>query len=135
MKSFFTYWLWPNPAGWHYQDQRVVVLLVISIVLILLSFLFRRLRAYCSGSVTRQLMSSWPSASLWFGGIALLLTVSRVETIQFLSMRVLWALWVLFLGLYCMLQIVQFRRRHYTIIKQTSVFDEREKYLPKRKVR
>ena len=135
MKSFFTYWLWPNPAGWHYQDSRVLVLLAVSVGLILFSFILRTLRSRLSNSVTRQLVSGWPSASFWFGIVALVLTVSRVETIQFLSMRVLWALWAFFLVCYVLVQVVQFRRRHYTIVRQMHVVDERDKYLPRRKVR
>lgn len=110
-----------------------MVLLAVSFALLLLSFVFRILRSRSSNSITRSLVSGWPSAAFWFGVVALLFTVSRVETIQFLSMRVLWALWVLFLLLYVLIQFVQFRRRHYTIVKQAHVIDEREKYLPKKK--
>lgn len=135
MQKFFSYWLWPNPAGWHYEDHRVIVLLTLSIGLILASFVLRHLRHRSSNSVTRSIMSGWPTASVWFGIVALVLTVSRVETIQFLSMRFLWAFWLLFIVLYVFIQFLQFRRRHYTVIQQSHVIDEREKYLPKRKVR
>ncbi len=131
--QFLRYWLWPNPAGWHYQDSRVLLLLCVSIGLILLSFAIRFWRTRLPGSVTRTLTSGWSLASLWFGIVALVLTVSRVETIQFLSMRLLWAVWILFLALYVLLQVVQFKRRHYTVVKQAHIIDEREKYLPKRK--
>ena len=133
MKPFFVYWFWPNPAGWYYQDGRVLVLLGISIGLLLLSFVLRVLRPRLTNAVTRSLMSGWPSVIFWFGIVALLLTVSRVETIQFLSMRVLWALWIFLLACYFILQIVQFRRRHYTVVRQAHSIDEREKYLPRKK--
>ncbi len=135
MKQFFSYWLWPNPAGWHYEDSRVMALLALSIGLIVLCFVIGRVRHRMKNPITRSLTAGWPTASLWFGIVALVLTVSRVETIQFLSMRLIWAFWLLSLGLYIFFQMLQFRRRHYTVIQQSQVIDEREKYLPKKRVR
>ena len=112
-----------------------MALLALSIVLIVLSFVIGRVRHRIGNPITRSLMSGWPTAALWFGIVALFLTVSRVETIQFLSMRLLWAFWLLFLVLYVALQFLQFRRRHYTVVQKSHVIDERERYLPKRKVR
>ncbi len=132
MKSFLIYWLWPNPAGWHYGDQRVMVLLGVSVLLIVVSFIIRCVRPRFTNAITRHLTSSWSLASFWFGVVALLLVVCRTEMIQFLSMRVLWAVWALLLGLYALFQMLQFRRRHYTMIKQTRVVDERDKYLPRK---
>jgi hypothetical protein len=48
-------------------------------------------------------------------------------------MRLLWAFWFLAFLLYVVLQFLSFRRRHYTVMERTTVIDEREKYLPKRK--
>ncbi len=131
--QFLSYWLWPNPAGWHYEDGRVTALLVFSIVMIVLSFVVSRWRQSNKNPVTRSLSKGWPYAFFWFGFIALILTISRVETIQFLSMRLLWAVWFAFVVLYVFLQFIQFRRRHYTVVKQAHIVDEREKYLPKPK--
>lgn len=131
--QFLSYWFWPNPAGWHYTDTRVMTLLVVAVVMIVLSFVIGRLRSGSKNPITRTLSKSWPLASFWFGFVALILTVSRVETIQFLSMRILWALWLVFLLLYVLLQFIQFQRRHYTVVKQAHVVDERDKYLPTRK--
>lgn len=83
--------------------------------------------------ITRNLSSSWSSALFWFGFVAAFLIVSRVETIQFLSMRLLWLFWGLFAALYVFFQILNFRRRHYTVLERAQVIDEREKYLPKSK--
>ncbi len=135
MTYFLSYWFWPNPAGWHYHDARVETLLIVSATLVVLSFVISRWRARNANPITRNLSKSWSSASFWFGFVALILTVSRVETIQFLSMRILWALWFLFLALFVLLQIVQFQRRHYTVVKRAHVADERDRYLPKKKVR
>lgn len=130
---FFSYWLWPNPAGWSYQDTRVEVLLLLSFVLIASSFFIGRWRTKQKNPITRNLSSGWSTAALWFGLVSLVLTISRVEMIQFMSMRLLWALWFLVLVLYMFLQFVQFRRRHYTVLERTQVVDERDKYLPRKK--
>ncbi len=131
--QFLSYWFWPNPAGWHYLDTRVTSLIIVSLVLVALSFVIGQLRVRSKNPVTRTLTKGWPLASFWFGFVALVLTISRVETIQFLSMRVLWFLWFLCLALYVLVQCIQFSRRHYTVVKQAHIVDEREKYLPKAK--
>ncbi len=133
MQQFFSYWLWPNPAGWHYGDTRVLTFIIIAVLLVIASFVIGRIRSSRTNPITRSLMTSWPSASFWFGVSALVLIVSRVETIQFLSMRLLWIVWVLFLFLFVLFQFLQFRRRHYTVVGRTQIIDEREKYLPRKK--
>ena len=125
------YWLWPNPGGWHYSDPKIKILLAICAGLVVLSFLIRLWRSSRSNPITKALSKSWSSALFWFGIVGGILVVSRVETIQFLSMRLLWALWALAFALYVLFQILQFRRRHYTVLERTRVIDEREKYLPR----
>ena len=61
------------------------------------------------------------------------LLVARAEDIQFLSMRVFWALWVLGVLGFASFQIWRFRVKHYTIVPKTYVEDPRDKYLPKPK--
>ena len=70
-----------------------------------------------------------------FGIIALLLVVSRVESIQFLSMRVLWIVWLAALVAYLVIQIFVFRNRYYVIVEKHRTADIRDKYLPKRQKR
>lgn len=130
---FLSYWFWPNPGGWHYTDSRVMTLMGVCVVLILLSFAIRLWRKRLTNSVTSKLSRSWSSAAFWFGLTGLFLAASRVETIQFLSMRSLWVLWLLCIVLYAFFQVIQFRRRHYTVLARTNVIDERDRYLPKRR--
>lgn len=133
MKSFFSYWFWPNPAGWHYADSRVQMLLGICLLLVVLSFVIRVWRNAVRNPVTRTLSKSWSRAAFWIGVVGLIFAVSRVETIQFLSMRILWLLLGLFAVLYALLQLLRFRARHYSFLDRVRIVDEREKYLPKRK--
>ncbi len=133
MKQFFVYWVWPNPAGWQYQDPKVISLIAFGFALVVLSFIIRVWRRKLSNPQTRKLSASWPSASFWFGIVALFLVVCRVELIQFLSMRLLWLFWLLGAVFFCILQVAQFRRRHYTVMARTNVLDERERYLPRKK--
>ncbi len=133
MKQFLTYWFWPNPGEWHYHDSQVASLVLVCVVMMILSFAVRHWRSTLQNPITRQLSSTWSSVLFWLAVVGLVLVVSRVEMIQFLAMRGLWALWALFFVLYAALQVLQFRRRHYTVIGRTQVIDERDKYLPRRK--
>lgn len=133
MRTFLTYWVWPNPGGWHYNDTKITVALLLCGILILLSFVIRTWRTRLQSSITRTLTSGWSRAAFWFGVTGIVLIVSRVETIQFLAMRLLWFLWALALVLYLLFQLLQFRRRHYTLLKRVQVSDERDKYLPGKK--
>lgn len=133
MKQFFSYWFWPNPAGWQYGDQKVMALLAVCAGLVVASFLIRVWRSKLENGMTRTLTKSWPSFTFWFGVVGLVLVVSRVEMIQFIEMRALWVVWFLIGALFLAFQVVSFRRRHYVVVKQAHIVDEREKYLPKRK--
>lgn len=101
--------------------------------LIVLSFAVSFWRRMLQNHMTKTLTSSWSTALFWFGVTGLFFTVCRVETIQFLSMRLLWLFWVIAAALYVFVQILMFRRRHYTVLERAQVTDERDKYLPKRR--
>lgn len=131
--QFFSYWFWPNPAGWLYTDIRVQALLGVCAAFVILSFILGYWRRKVKNPITKNLSRSWSSASFWFGIVGAILVASRVEMIQFMAMRLMWALWLLCLVLYVLVQIVQFRRKHYTVMQRTQVVDERDKYLPKSK--
>ncbi len=133
MKQFFSQWFWPNPGGWHYADTKVQIVLAACVLLIALSFVLKYYRSRVKNPVTRKLSASWSGAAMTFGVIALVLTVSRVETIQFVSMRALWVVWALSLALYVALQFMAFRNRHYVVMEKRSTFDGRDKYLPRKK--
>ncbi|MBP7114226.1 MAG: hypothetical protein KBA40_02105 [Candidatus Peribacteraceae bacterium] len=128
--QLFSYWFWPNPAGWRYTDFPVQTLLAVCAALIILSFVIGYWRKRVKNPITKNLSKSWSSAALWFGLVGIVFVVSRVEMIQFLAMRAMWALWLLCLVAYAFFQFIQFRRRHYTVMQRTQVVDEREKYLP-----
>lgn len=131
--QFFSYWFWPNPAGWTYADTRVQVVLAACLALVVLSFAIGYWRRKLTNPITKNLSKSWASASFWFGIVGGILVASRVEMIQFLAMRAMWALWALLLGLFAFFQFIQFRRKHYTVMQRTQVVDERDKYLPRSK--
>ncbi len=133
MRAFFGYWLYPNLGTASYSNPKVMVLLGVSVGLIVVSFLIRFWRKTLKNPVTRRLTSGWPTAAFWFGAVALFLTVSRAEGILFLSMRVNWVLWGLALALYLVLQVLNFRRRHYTVLEKRSGAHPMDKYLPRKK--
>lgn len=133
MKPFLVYWFWPNPGGWSYVSPKIEAALIALAVMLCLSFVISAWRRRLANPVTRNLSGSWSAASFWFGLVGIALVVSRVEAIQFLAMRILWGVWVLSLALYLIYQILQFKRRHYVLLKRVEVTDERDKYLPRKK--
>jgi hypothetical protein len=133
MNSFLAYWLWPHLTGWDYGMPKIQAMLLVFALLIVFSFILRYWRNKLTNPITRNLTASWSSASFWFGLIGLILVVSRAEEIQFLAMRALWVVWAFCLVLYVVFQWIQFRRKHYVLLKRTEVTDERDRYLPKKK--
>lgn len=72
---------------------------------------------------------------LWFGLISLVLIVSRVESIQFFAMRILWVFWGAALIFYGVFQARRFRQRHYEVLPSIVESDPRAQYLPRKKKR
>lgn len=135
MSDFLTYLFWPNPGGASYTSPKALGLLIVCVALVLLSFGLRRWRARVSNAVTKKLSASWPSAALWFGLIGALLVISRVESIQFLAMRILWFVWGALLLAYALFQAWKFRSRHYEVLPTQYTEDPLSKYLPTKRKR
>lgn len=111
----------------------MLALLGVCFALVIVSFGIRYWRRVLRNPVTKKLSTSWSSASFWFGAVGMVLVVCRVEAIQFLAMRALWGMWLLAGVLYVIVQVISFRRRHYTVLEKMQVVDERDKYLPRKK--
>jgi ABC-type uncharacterized transport system fused permease/ATPase subunit len=131
--DILTYLFWPNPSNAAYGDPKVVAALLVVLALVLASIAIRVWRRKATNPITKKLSKSWASACFWFGVVALVLIVARVESIQFISMRVLWAVWGALCLLYVYFQFRRFAKRHYEVLPAVRSIDPREKYLPKRK--
>lgn len=135
MKDMLVYLFWPNPGNTGYDNPKVMALIVLSFALIIGSFFLSRWRQKLTNQSLKKVSRSWSTASVWFGLIGLLLTISRVEQIQFLAMRFLWALWIVAAVVYVLLQIRIVHMRTYEVLPTVKSEDPRSKYLPKRKRR
>lgn len=133
MKAWLSYIFWPNPGSAHYDNPKVIALLVVCALLVVASFAISRWRQSLHNQSLKKVTRSWPSASLWFGLTGLLFTVSRAEQIQFLSMRALWFIWGAAALLYVILQVRAVRTRTYEVVPRVKKEDPRSKYLPRRK--
>ena len=131
MRDFLSYLFWPNPGGWSYGTLSAQMMLGYGLLLLVASVILSRWRHTVRNPRTKLLSRSWASAALWFGVVALVLALSRIEYIQFFAMRFLWVVYALALVLYVVFQVINFRRRHYTVMQTPKVIDEREKYLPR----
>jgi len=135
MNAWLTYLFWPNPGNAGYDTPKVIALIVLSMLLIVGSFAIARWRNSLTNQSLKKVSRSWSTASVWFGLTGLVLTVSRVEQIQFLSMRALWGVWLVIAILYFTLQVRTVRMRTYEVLPSVKSSDPRAKYLPKRKRR
>lgn len=131
--SPITYILWPNPPALNYDNTRILMLFFACFLLILIAIFIRSWRIRSSNSVAKRLSRSWTRALIWFGIIGIIMVVSRVEQISYLSMRLWWVVWALSLIFYLLFQTRSFRLRYYQKIITKTEADPRERYLPKRK--
>jgi phosphoglycerol transferase MdoB-like AlkP superfamily enzyme len=125
-----TYWFWPNPGNASYSDPKVLGLIALCALLFFGSFAVSVWRKRAGNPLTKKLARSWPSAMQWFGCLGVLLIVARVEEIQWLAMRFLWAVWMFSAVLFIGLQLWIFRKRHYTVVPREKRSDPRSMYLP-----
>lgn len=130
---FLTYWFYPNPANAGYASPKAVVLLIVCGLMLAASFAIKRWRAKQENPVTKRLSKSWATAARWFSITGLIMIVSRVETISYVSMRIWWVVWFAALVSYGFLQYRMFKAKHYKPIKTQKNADPRDKYLPKKK--
>lgn len=131
--SLFTYLFWPNPANAYYSDSSMLLLLGIGLACVLLSIALRVWRQSQKDGLRRKLSASWPSAALWFGIVLLILVVARVESIQFVAMRLWVFVWGLSVLAYLFFQVRRYKTRYYEILPRAKTDDPRAKYLPKKK--
>lgn len=133
MKDFLVYLFWPNPGNADYSSPKAIALIIFCALLVVVSFGISYWRKKSANQSLRKVSKSWSSASFWFGVTGLILVVSRVEQIQYVAMRFMWVLWVLFLALFLYVQVRSYRNRYYEVIPNQPTVDPRSKYLPKRK--
>jgi hypothetical protein len=125
-----SYWFWPNPGNADYSDIKVLMVFGVFGALFAFSFVVSLWRKRQENALTRKLSRSWASSLRWLAFIGIVLTVARVEEIQFLAMRVLWIVWVTTSIVLIVFQIWNFRRKHYTVIPKEYAHDPRKAYLP-----
>ena len=129
--SILIYLFYPNPGHLTYGSTQILLLFALCGGLLVASLLIRLWRTRQTNAVTRKLSRSWSSVAFWFGISGLVLTVSRVEKIQFIAMRFLWVVWVAVLALALVLQYRMFRMRHYAVVPRKVMPDDPgAKYLP-----
>ncbi len=131
--SLLKYIFHPNPGFSSYTTTSMMTLLIICTLLLLGSFAVRYWRTGLKNPITKKLSRSWPAFMFTMSLIGFVLVVSRVEGIQFLAMRFLWALWLLTVVVYAFLQYRLFNAKHYEVLPTQRVDDPRDRYLPKKR--
>jgi amino acid transporter len=135
MTNILSYIFWPNPGNADYDSPKVIALMILCVLLMLATFGISYWRRSVANQSMRRISKSWASASFWFGLVGLILIVARVEQIQYIAMRFMWALWLLVLVAYLYLQVRNYRLRYYEVLPNEPTVDPRSKYLPKKKRR
>jgi hypothetical protein len=133
--SFLSYLFWPNPGVSSYSQPKVMALLALCALLIAAAVALKIWRRKQQNQILRRLSRSWASASAWFGLIGLFLLVSRVEGVQYISMRFWWVVWLLSAAAYVYVQWKKFTLRYYEVLPTEQRVDPMDKYLPRRKKR
>lgn len=134
MMDLLTSLFYPNPGRVTYTSPEVLAALALCVGLIVAAFAIRVWRSRMGNAVTKKLSRSWSPIGFWFGCIGLVMTVARVEKIQFLAMRFLWVLWIAGLLFALFVQYRLFRMRHYEVLpRATAPTDPRARYLPGRR--
>ncbi len=124
------YLFYPNPGNVTWSSPKVMLITAVCAAMVALSFGVRAWRKSLKNPVTKKLSRSWFAAGLTFGLSGLLLAACRVNTVQFLSMRILWVVWAILVLWYAYVQVRVFRARHYVIVAPVREQDPRAKYLP-----
>ncbi len=123
----------PFPPASDYSDAGLLPFLMVAAALLIAAFFLSRWSRANTNPVTKKLSKSWPRAAFIFGFIALILVVSRAESIQYISMPFWWVVWAVLGLLYVTLQYRVFKSRHYEVVKSERVEDPRAKYLPRKR--
>lgn len=131
--SFLSYVFDPFPPMEPYGSSQTMPFLILSLGLIVAAFILSAWRKRTANVVTKKLSRAWPTAAGLFGGIGLILVISRAENIQYISMRFWWIVWFALGSLFVYLQYRVFKARHYEVLPTEHVSDPRDKYLPKKK--
>ena len=131
--SILSYLFWPNPGTSSYGNTKVMMILVFCVLLILAAVAVKMWRGKQPDQMLRRLSRSWSSALLWFGVVGLVLTVARVEGIQYIAMRFWWVIWALAAAFFLYIQVRTFRMRYYQVLPTHVAHDPRDKYLPRKK--
>ena len=127
--KYLTYLFWPNPGVASYAHPALLLLLIFCISLIAAGMTLRWLRVRMD-TVTRKLTRSWPIFCIVFGATWCAFVISRVEGVQYLSMRFLWVIWIAALAFIIFLQWKLYRTQHYRIERVSRENSARDKYLP-----
>lgn len=127
------YLFWPNPGNAFYTSPKVVFLLLLCVGMLGGSLMVKVWRSRTRDAQKRTLSRSWSAALLWFGMVGLILTIARVEQIQFVAMRLWWVVWGVASATYLWFQAKNWHLRYYEVLRQAQMQDPREKYLPRPK--
>lgn len=132
--NILTYLFYPNPGRVTYGSAEVLIVFAVCGALMLAAIGIRVWRGRLTNATTKKLSRSWSAIAFWFAITGLVLTVSRVEKIQFVAMRFLWILWGALLLALVILQYRIFRMRNYEVLpRATAPEDPRAKYLPSKR--
>jgi hypothetical protein len=131
--QLLTYLFWPNPGTGSYGSPKSIAILALCAVLIAGYFIIKMWRARQSSALKKKLSATWPAASMTFGVIGLILSVARIEGIQYIGMRAWWIVWALAAVAYVILQFRGYRRRYYEVLPAARISED--PYIPKKKKR
>lgn len=132
MKQFLTLSYYFNTApGANFRYW--LVMFIFAGVLIVIASLIKTYSQKTEDKILKKMIKTYPAKFFWFGIVAILLTVARLENITFFSMRFFWIVYFGLLIYIIVTNIKTFYREYPRKVKQSLSHKGKNKYLPTQK--
>lgn len=121
------YYFNPNPGP---EFKYWIVMLVFAGILVVIASLIKAYRKKTGDKILRKMLKSYPTKLIWFGAVAVLLTLVRLENISLFSMRFLWIVYFAILIYVIVGNVKTFYREYPRKVRQSLSHQVKSKYLP-----
>ena len=127
LKYYFT--TRPDP---NFQFTKLTLFIIALFFLLSLAIKIYR-KKYAKDVILKKMIKRYPGRLLTFGTFLLLLLFFREAGIPFLSMRILWVIWLLILIYWVVKTLINFKKEYRHRLSQAKHHAAKKKYMPKKK--
>lgn len=127
----FQYYFTTRPDP-NFQFTKLTLFVIALFFLLSLAIKIYR-KKYAKDVILKKMIKRYPSRLLTFGTFLLLLLFFRETGIPFLSMRILWVIWLLILIYWIAKTLINFKKDYLRRLNQAKQHAAKKKYMPKKK--